>query len=131
MKIAIFGTCIIDAMFPRVAEATVKVLERLGHEVVFPQGQACCGQMHVNSGYFKEALPVFFNHVRTFESVSYDYAVAPSGSCVASIKHQHPMIARHVEDHELESRALAIGERTYELSRLPQLLTFMSAIVRV
>ncbi|NGN85469.1 heterodisulfide reductase-related iron-sulfur binding cluster, partial [Arthrobacter silviterrae] len=58
MRIALFATCIVDAMYPRTARATVAILERLGHEVVFPPGQACCGQMHVNSGYFKEARPV-------------------------------------------------------------------------
>ncbi|MCM3487575.1 Fe-S oxidoreductase, partial [Kocuria rosea] len=42
MRIALFATCIVDAMYPRVALATVRVLERLGHEVVFPPGQGCC-----------------------------------------------------------------------------------------
>ncbi|WP_334170725.1 (Fe-S)-binding protein [Sinomonas sp.] len=130
MKIALFATCIVDAMYPRVAHATVQILERLGHEVVFPAGQACCGQMHLNSGYFREALPVVENHVRAFEggfeSGEYDVAVAPSGSCVASVKHQHAMVARWAEeradvrgaDPTLASRANAVGERTYELSQL-------------
>jgi L-lactate dehydrogenase complex protein LldE len=118
MKIALFATCIVDAMFPRAAEATVTVLERLGHQVIFPRGQACCGQMHVNSGYFKEAVPVVANHVRAFEAEDYDVAVAPSGSCVASVKHQHPMIARRAGDQGLEDRAVAVGKKTYELSEL-------------
>ncbi|WP_138444340.1 (Fe-S)-binding protein [Sinomonas susongensis] len=133
MKIALFATCIVDAMYPRVAQATVQILERLGHEVVFPAGQACCGQMHLNSGYFREALPVVENHVRAFEggfdSGEYDVAVAPSGSCVASVKHQHSMVARWAEERgvrragggsgaTLEARANAVGERTYELSQL-------------
>src|SRR5699024_4240310 len=45
MRIALFSTCIVDAMYPRVALATVRILERLGHEVVFPPGQGCCSQM--------------------------------------------------------------------------------------
>ncbi|WP_138414356.1 (Fe-S)-binding protein [Sinomonas gamaensis] len=129
MKIALFATCIVDAMYPRVAQATVQILERLGHKVVFPAGQACCGQMHLNSGYFREALPVVENHVRAFEagfdSGDYDVAVAPSGSCVASVKHQHAMVARWAlergekrADPTLEARAEAVGERTYELSQL-------------
>ncbi|MEA5457207.1 (Fe-S)-binding protein [Sinomonas sp. JGH33] len=125
MKIALFATCIVDAMYPRVAQATVRILERLGHEVVFPAGQACCGQMHMNSGYFREALPVVQNHVRAFESEEYDVAVAPSGSCVASVKHQHAMVARWAvekadrrADPTLEARANAVGDRTYELSQL-------------
>ncbi|UWX97816.1 (Fe-S)-binding protein [Arthrobacter zhaoxinii] len=118
MKIALFATCIVDAMYPSTARATVSILERLGHDVVFPAGQACCGQMHLNSGYFPEAVPVVRNHVEAFESQEYDVAVAPSGSCVASVKHQHAMLARSVGDADLETRATAVGSRTYELSAL-------------
>ncbi|QOT15262.1 (Fe-S)-binding protein [Paenarthrobacter sp. YJN-5] len=118
MRIALFATCIVDAMYPATARATVKILERLGHEVVFPSGQACCGQMHVNSGYIKEAVPVIANHVNSFDTEDYDVAIAPSGSCVASVKHQHPMVARACGDKDLEARATAVGAKTYELSEL-------------
>ena len=66
MRIAVFTTCLVDGLFPHAAAATVRLLERLGHEVVVPSGQACCGQMHVNSGYAKQAVPVVRNHVRSF-----------------------------------------------------------------
>ncbi|HJG46310.1 (Fe-S)-binding protein [Corynebacterium variabile] len=115
MKIALFATCIVDAMYPEVAQATVSVLERLGHTVTFPERQACCGQMHINSGKFKDAYPVVRNHVRAFEDESWDYAVAPSGSCVASLGHQHPMIAEYNGDPDLGARATQIADRTYEL----------------
>ena len=118
MRIALFATCIVDAMYPRVALATVRVLERLGHEVVFPPGQGCCSQMHVNSGYFDDALPVVRNHVQAFSAVDYDVAVAPSGSCVASLGHQQPMIARAGGDENLAQEAAAVAATTYELSQL-------------
>ena len=118
MKIALFATCIVDAMYPQTARATVKILERLGHEVIFPSGQACCGQMHINSGYMDEALPVVANHVAAFEAETYDVAVAPSGSCVASVKHQHPILAERCGDAALKARAEAVGAKTYELSQL-------------
>ena len=51
MKVALFATCIGDVMFPQAPQATVHLLERLGCEVVFPESQACCGQMQVNTGY--------------------------------------------------------------------------------
>ena len=70
-------------MYPRVARATVEILERLGHEVVFPPNQTCCSQMHVNSGYFDDGYEVIKNHVEAFDSWDWDVAVAPSGSCVA------------------------------------------------
>jgi len=55
VRIALFVTCIGDTLFPEAGRATVQVLERLGHEVVFPDEQTCCGQMHMNSGYAREA----------------------------------------------------------------------------
>ncbi|WP_333617876.1 (Fe-S)-binding protein [Dietzia sp.] len=117
MRIALFATCIVDAMYPEVAIATTRILERLGHEVVFPERQACCGQMHINSGKFHEAYPVVQNHVKAFEEESWDYAVAPSGSCVASLGHQHPMIAEYNDDPELAGRAKEVAGRTLELAQ--------------
>ena len=66
MKVALFATCLVDTMVPQVARATATLLERLGHEVVVPPGQSCCGQMHVNTGYRREAVPIVANHVRAF-----------------------------------------------------------------
>ncbi|MFF5021861.1 (Fe-S)-binding protein [Micrococcus luteus] len=118
MRIALFATCIVDAMYPKVALATVRILERLGYEVVFPPGQVCCSQMHVNSGYVEDALPVVRNHVRTFMKADYDLAVAPSGSCVASLGHQQPDVARSCGDEGLARDAEVVASRTLELSQL-------------
>jgi L-lactate dehydrogenase complex protein LldE len=116
MRIALFITCLADALFPDVGKATTRLLERLGHEVDFPQAQTCCGQMHVNTGYQPEALPLVRRHVAAFEP--YEVIVAPSGSCVGSVRHQHAMVARGQGDEELARRAEAVAARTYELSEL-------------
>src|SRR4051794_16748002 len=116
MKVALMITCLGDALFPQVGKATVSLLERLGHEVVFPADQTCCGQMHVNTGYQREALPLVRHHVDVFEP--YDVVVAPSGSCVGSVRHQHAMVARRYDDERLASRAEPVASRTYELSEL-------------
>ena len=122
MRIALFVTCLADGLFPQVGKATVALLERLGHEVVFPEGQTCCGQMHVNTGYQREALPLVRHHVEVFEQYDakapVDAIVAPSGSCVGSVRHQHAMLARRAGDGELGDRAEALAGRTYELSEL-------------
>jgi L-lactate dehydrogenase complex protein LldE len=116
VRIALFLTCLGDALYPEVGRATVALLERLGHEVVFPTDQTCCGQMHVNTGYQREALPLVRHHVETFEP--YDVIVAPSGSCVGCVRHQHAMVARGARDERLAERADAVAARTYELSEL-------------
>jgi L-lactate dehydrogenase complex protein LldE len=116
MRIALFVTCLADTLFPDVGQATTVLLERLGHQVCFPQAQTCCGQMHVNTGYQREALPLIRRYVETFEP--YDVIVAPSGSCVGSIRHQHAMVARRQGDPALARRAEAVAGRTFELSQL-------------
>ncbi len=124
LRIAVLATCLGDALFPQAVRATVAVLERLGHEVVFPADQTCCGQMHVNTGYLDDAVPIVRHHVEVFRPVldrgrrGWDAVVAPSGSCVGCVRHQHAMVARRARDERLASTATAIGERTYELSEL-------------
>lgn len=116
MRIALFVTCLADTLYPEVGKAMVTLLERLDHEVVFPEAQTCCGQMHTNTGYQRDAAPLVRHFVDVFEP--YDVLVAPSGSCVGSVRHQHAMVARDVGDGALAERAARIAARTYELSEL-------------
>ncbi|MEO6501783.1 MAG: (Fe-S)-binding protein [Jatrophihabitantaceae bacterium] len=114
MKVALFATCLVDGLFPDVARATVRLLRRLGHEVVFPPEQSCCGQMHLNTGYPAEALPLIRRQVRVFDG--FEAIVAPSGSCTGSIRHQYAETARQFDDERLAVAAEALATRTYELS---------------
>jgi L-lactate dehydrogenase complex protein LldE len=116
MRIALFVTCLVDTLFPEAGRASVRLLERLGHQVEFPQEQTCCGQMHVNTGYLKEAVPLVQRYVRVFEGC--EAVVVPSGSCTGSIRHQHAMVARRYGDEKLARRAEAVAARTFELSQL-------------
>jgi L-lactate dehydrogenase complex protein LldE len=86
VRIALFITCVADTLFPEVGQATVRLLERLGHEVVFPEEQTCCGQMHLNSGYRVEALRLG----RRFRSIfgEYEVVVSPSSSCVGTVREE-------------------------------------------
>src|SRR5919112_2453352 len=116
MRIALMATCLADTLYPDVAKATVRLLERLGHEVVFPPGQTCCGQVFVNTGYQREALPLVRRYADEFSA--YDAVVTPSGSCAGCVRHQHEMLARRAGDDALADRAAAVAARTYELSEL-------------
>jgi len=84
MRIALFVTCVGDTLFPEAGRATVEVLERLGHEVVFPAEQTCCGQMHLNSGYRRDAERLGRRFRSLFEQC--ETVVAPSSSCVGHVR---------------------------------------------
>ncbi len=112
--VALFATCINDMMFPDTPRAVLRLLERLGCTVDFPLQQTCCGQMFTNTGYFKEAMPSVRNFVDTF--ASYEYVVGPSGSCIGSVRDQHPMLAARHGDPGLQREVDAIVAKTLDLS---------------
>ncbi|MEA2589917.1 MAG: L-lactate dehydrogenase complex protein LldE [Actinomycetota bacterium] len=114
MQVALFVTCLGDTLYPSVGRSTVRLLERLGHDVVFPASQTCCGQMHINTGYQKEAVALIRHHVEVFSP--YDLIVVPSASCVGAIRHQHALVARRAGQPSLAAAAEAVAARTYELS---------------
>jgi L-lactate dehydrogenase complex protein LldE len=117
MRVALFITCLADTLFPDVGRATVAVLERLGHEVVFPLEQTCCGQMHANSGYRREAVPLVRRFARAFGESGADAVVCPSGSCTAMVRDQYRELAAESGDAALVRDVEAIVPRVFELSQ--------------
>jgi L-lactate dehydrogenase complex protein LldE len=120
MRIALFIACYNDALFPEVGQATVRLLRRLGHEVVFPAEQTCCGQLHFNSGYQDACIPLVGRFADVF--AGYDAVVTPSGSCASMVRRYHPVVAALDEaarvDPTLPQRVAAVGPHVYELSEL-------------
>ncbi len=118
MRIALFITCYNDTLFPETGKAVVKVLERLGHTVEFPAGQTCCGQMHWNTGYEAEALPLVARFVEQFEHA--EAVVVPTSSCVAMMRDHYPLaaerIAREGGDRTLVERVAALLPRVWEFT---------------
>jgi len=114
VRVGLFVTCVNDLLYPGTGQAVVRILERLGHTVDFPLEQTCCGQMHANSGYRAEAMPL----VRRFAQVFADYEaiVAPSGSCVAMVRDSYPRLA--ADEPALAKRIEDLTPRVYELSEL-------------
>ncbi len=116
MRIALFITCLGDTLFPRTGQATVAILERLGHAVRFPAGQTCCGQMHVNSGYAAQATGLLERFVRVFGDDGVDAVVSPSGSCAAMVRHHYPRLAEEAGDAGLREAVASLAPRVFELS---------------
>src|SRR5881398_3598486 len=114
MRVALFITCFNDTLFPETGRTTVQVLERLGHTVEFRPEQTCCGQMHFNTGYQREAIPLVRRFVRVFHDA--EVVVAPSASCVGMVRDLYPMAAELAEDEKLLEDVKAIAPKVFELS---------------
>jgi len=114
LRISLFIACYNDTLFPETGKAVVQLMERLGHEVDFPQAQTCCGQMHYNTGYQKEAVPLVRQFVEIFGQA--EVICIPSSSCAAMIKDHYLKIAQEIGDAALEQKVLSLLPRVWELS---------------
>ncbi len=108
MKVGLFAPCYVDQFYPRVAVATLELLERLGCDVAYPCEQTCCGQPMANAGCAEDAEATHRHAAACFEA--FDYVVGPSGSCVL-----------HLREHVEETDAV----RYYELCQ------FLVEVLRV
>ncbi|GAB3481724.1 (Fe-S)-binding protein [Nocardiopsis coralliicola] len=116
MRIALFITCVNDTLYPDTGRAVVRLLERLGHEVVFPADQTCCGQMHYNTGYRKDAQALAVRFLSTFSAADADAVLAPSGSCAAMIRDNYPRLGQ--EGSRLARATAELAPRVYDLAEL-------------
>ncbi len=111
--VQLFITCILDTLYPEVAESVCRVLEKAGAAVMVPAGQTCCGQPAFNAGMRAEARRMAIHTIQTFEDTS-GAVVVPSGSCAAMIRHSYPEL--FAGDPEWLPRAQSLAQRTYELT---------------
>ena len=114
LRVSLFITCYNDTLFPETGKAVVRVLERLGHTVEFPAGQTCCGQMHYNTGYQRETVPLVHHFVEVFGTA--EVIVAPSASCVGMVCDLYPKAAALSGDTALAGAVARLIPRVYELS---------------
>jgi L-lactate dehydrogenase complex protein LldE len=127
VRVALFVTCLVDGLFPDVGKATVGLLERLGCAVEVPLAQTCCGQMHINTGYLPEAVPLVRRHEagdpelaaaaralasRTFELSEFLVDVLGVTDVGAYYPHR---VTYHPTCHSL--RVLRVGDRPLRLLR--------------
>ena len=114
MRVSLFVTCLTDTLMPETGIAVVRLLERLGHSVDFPTEQTCCGQMHLNTGYRDEARQLARRFARVFADA--EIVVAPSASCVGTVRDFYPGLADG--DAVFTREVEALTPRVFELTEL-------------
>ncbi len=121
VNVALFVTCLVDLMRPRIAFSAIALLEHAGCRVTVPSAQTCCGQPAFNSGDRVAAAALARKTIAEFEG--FDYVVAPSGSCADQIRTEYPALL--ADDPAWATRATVLAGRTYELT------DFLAGVVRL
>lgn len=112
--VQLFVTCIVDAFYPDVGRAVVKVLEDRGVTVEFPKDQTCCGQPAFNAGYRDEARSMAGHTIRVLDATD-GPIVIPSGSCAAMIIDQYDDLFS--DDADLLAAGDRVSERVREFTQ--------------
>jgi len=110
-SVALFVTCLVDMMRPRIGFAAIRALEAAGCDVVVPQGQTCCGQPALNSGDRAHAIALAKQTIAALEPCP--AIVVPSGSCAGTIRCHYPELFEG--DADWLPRAQAVAAKTYEI----------------
>ena len=124
MQVALFVTCLVDLMRPRIGFAAITLLQDAGCQVHVPAKQTCCGQPAYNNGDFNRARTIARGVIEAFES--FPYVVAPSGSCAGMLRHHYPRLFEN--DRDWLPRARNLAQRTHELS---EFLTDVAGVSQV
>ena len=111
MRITLFIPCFVEQFYPNAAISMVRILERLGHEVEYPENQTCCGQPPFNSGYWKEAEGTACHMLDVFRDA--EVVVSASGSCGAMLKVFYPEL---LAEHERLPDAESLSKKVFEFS---------------
>ena len=110
--VTLFGTCVVDLFFPEAGLDAIRLLEREGVRVDYPQQQSCCGQPAWTSGYRDEAQAVARAQLDILDRSGLP-VVVPSGSCAGMFRHHYR--ALFAGEPDTLRRVEALAERTFEL----------------
>ena len=111
MRLVLFVPCLVNHFYPEVARDTLELLEKLGHQVSYPRGQTCCGQLMTNSGCLDQARACVQALGKALAAEPCDAVVAPAASCVVAARENLVRLSSSAE-------ARALVAKTYELTEL-------------
>jgi len=117
LKVGLFIPCYIDQLYPRVGISTRELLEKLGVTVEYPLNQTCCGQPMANAGFEEYTVKTSRHFYESFHS--YDYVVAPSGSCIAHVKNH--LVGLGENENAFKKKAYELCEFLYDILQVKNL----------
>ena len=92
-RVAFLAGCIANVSFARLNEATVRVLQKNGCEVVIPDGQGCCGALHLHSGLREDAQRLARRNIDALEGGAYDAILTNAAGCGSTLKEYGELLA--------------------------------------
>jgi L-lactate dehydrogenase complex protein LldF len=110
-RVAFFSGCTIDFIFPETGESVFKVLRNLGMEVIFPEGQSCCGKPVIALGDVETTKKIARENIRALMEMNPDVIIAACPTCTESLQHYAELLR---EDPEWGPKAETMAKKVRE-----------------
>jgi glycolate oxidase iron-sulfur subunit len=120
--------CVMSVAFAQVDEATVRMLQRAGCDVVTPSGQGCCGAIAVHAGELDLGRQLAKRNIAAFERSGADYYVINAAGCGSSLKEYGHLF---VDDPAWHERAIAFSSKVRDATELLDALGLPPEIGRI
>lgn len=114
-RVAFFTGCLMDTMFMNINDATMRLLQLAGCEVVIPSHQVCCGALHGHGGEKAQAKELAKRNIATFEQLDVDYIVTNAGGCGAFLVEYDHLLK---DDSEWNERAKTFTRKIKDISEV-------------
>lgn len=114
-KVAFFSGCLMDTIFMKTNDATTKLLQYAGCEIVVPELQSCCGALHGHSGEMNQAREMAKRNIAAFEVEQVDYIITNAGGCGAFLNDYEHLLA---DDAEWSQRTRAFSMKIKDITSI-------------
>lgn len=112
-RVAFFAGCLAQVTFTQLNDATIRVLQANGCEVVLPADQFCCGALAAHAGERDVARELARKNMKAFSTEAFDAIVTNAAGCGSTLKEYAHLFATGREENESAGDA----ERAAEFSR--------------
>jgi glycolate oxidase iron-sulfur subunit len=114
-RVAFFSGCLMDTMFLKTNDATCKLLQLAGCEIVISQNQTCCGALHGHSGEKEGSKDLARRNIKAFEELNVDFIITNAGGCGAFLIDYNHLLK---DDPEWKDRAKKFAEKIMDVSEI-------------
>ncbi|NVN99115.1 MAG: LUD domain-containing protein [Geobacteraceae bacterium] len=117
-KAAFYAGCLIDFAYPEMGESLVKILNRAGIEVVFPEDQTCCGAPARYSGAYETAAGNAVDNIKALLAEDVKYVISACPTCTVALSHEFSSTLESVGQAEWLPKAKELAAKTVDFATL-------------
>ena len=117
-KAAFYAGCLIDFAYPEMGVSLVKILNKAGIEVVFPQEQTCCGAPARYNGAYEVAANNAIDNIKALLQEDVTYVVSACPTCTVALEHEFISTLESLEQTEWLPKAKILAAKAVDFSTL-------------